>query len=58
MWCFGALLYNLCTGRQLFEVDPREEVLLDELKKKKIGVTKFVKKSSKHFCQKSKTGLF
>ena len=33
MWCFGALLYYLCTGEQLFVVDDHEEVKLGELKK-------------------------
>ena len=34
MWCFGAHLYNLCTGHQLFVMNEREEVSsLDELKK-------------------------
>lgn len=26
MWCFGALLYFLCTGKQLFNVDTKEDV--------------------------------
>eukprot|EP00536_Pseudo-nitzschia_multiseries_P013608 jgi/Psemu1/327242/estExt_fgenesh1_pg.C_5930008 len=26
MWCFGALLYFLCTGKQLFNVDMKEDV--------------------------------
>ena len=26
MWCYGCLLYYLCTGKQLFDVDTREEV--------------------------------
>jgi serine/threonine protein kinase len=26
MWCFGVLLYELCTGRKLFDMDVREEV--------------------------------
>ena len=34
MWCFGVLLYYLCTGDQLFRMNVREEVSsLDELKK-------------------------
>jgi serine/threonine protein kinase len=33
MWCFGVLLYYLCTGKQLFVMDVREEVELDELSK-------------------------
>ena len=33
MWCFGVLLYYLCTGNQLFVMNEREEVELDELKK-------------------------
>jgi serine/threonine protein kinase len=32
MWCFGALLYYLCTGMQLFNVDINEEVRDDELR--------------------------
>jgi serine/threonine protein kinase len=32
-WCFGVLLYYLCTGKQLFVMDVREEVELDELQK-------------------------
>ena len=30
MWCFGALLYYLCTGIQLFNVDVREELVAEE----------------------------
>ncbi|KAL3923598.1 MAG: hypothetical protein SGILL_001568 [Bacillariaceae sp.] len=26
MWCFGVLLYFLCTGKQLFNVDTKEDV--------------------------------
>ena len=34
MWCFGVLLYYLCTGDQLFRMNVREEVSsLDELRK-------------------------
>jgi serine/threonine protein kinase len=37
MWCFGVLLYYLCTGIQLFNVDVREELAeQDELKKLKL----------------------
>lgn len=31
MWCFGALLYFLCTGKQLFNVDMKEDVDDDDL---------------------------
>ena len=33
MWCFGALLYYLCTGYQLFDVNDHEEVNSTELLK-------------------------
>jgi len=33
MWCFGVLLYYLCTGKQLFVMDVREEVKQNELQK-------------------------
>jgi len=33
MWCFGVLLYYLCTGEQLFSMDFREEVKDQELVK-------------------------
>lgn len=33
MWGFGVLLYQLCTGRNLFDMDVREEVDDDELAK-------------------------
>jgi ankyrin repeat protein/serine/threonine protein kinase len=33
MWCFGALLYFLCTGKQLFNVDTKEDVDDEDLVK-------------------------
>lgn len=33
MWCFGVLLYFLCTGKQLFNVDTKEDVDDDDLVK-------------------------
>jgi len=32
MWCFGALLYFLCTGKQLFNVDMKEDVDDEDLR--------------------------
>ena len=58
MWCFGALLYNLCTGRQLFEVDPREEVLLDELKKIKDWSDQVCEEKFETFLPKIKDWTF
>lgn len=31
MWCFGVLLYQLCTGQTLFHTDAREDVNEEEL---------------------------
>jgi ankyrin repeat protein/serine/threonine protein kinase len=31
MWCFGVLLYFLCTGKQLFNVDTKEDVDTEDL---------------------------
>mmetsp|Transcript_27924 Transcript_27924/g.67670 ORF Transcript_27924/g.67670 Transcript_27924/m.67670 type:complete len:1925 (+) Transcript_27924:271-6045(+) len=33
MWCFGVLLYFLCTGKQLFNVDTKEDVDDDDLQR-------------------------
>ena len=33
MWCFGVMLFQLCTGRVLFDMDTREDVTDAELAK-------------------------
>ena len=58
MWCFGALLYNLCTGEYLLKVDHREEVLfLDELSKIVNWSDDDLKKRSKQAFWMTKTGF-